>query len=185
MMDFVPPVQRVRQNDGRRGVDDGGADDVWHISMIAVLGDSPFLLGEELAHGGEVDVAAEDGDADALLRGEFLQFLHEPVPLRFVVSGRPVVVEIVEDFHPPVEFIDEPAEHSHAAEGFDGVLDAAGEDVFEKVETGVGDGDAEEDEEVFGLPLDDLPTTTIEDEVVRLLGEDLIAHPLGSAIETQ
>ena len=47
-------------------VRDGAADDVGHVPMIFFLRQAQFGIAVEAAECGEVDIAAEDGDANGV-----------------------------------------------------------------------------------------------------------------------
>jgi hypothetical protein len=64
VMHLVPLVQDVCHDFRWRCVYNGGADDVWHVSVILVLGDVQLLVGVKLSYCGEMDVTTQDCDAD-------------------------------------------------------------------------------------------------------------------------
>ena len=92
MMDFIPARQQIGDRFRRGVVRDRAADDVGHVAMIALLREPLLGVTVEAAEGGEVDVPAEDGDADVVFRGDVLQGLDEVFALMLVLARGVVVV---------------------------------------------------------------------------------------------
>lgn len=67
-------------------------DDIRHIAMIALLRERLFRITVETSQGGEMDVATEDSDADAVFRRDVLQGLNEVFALVFMLARGVVVV---------------------------------------------------------------------------------------------
>ena len=120
--------------------------------MIALLREALFGVTVEAAEGGEMDVAAEDGDADVVLRGDVLQGLDEFFALVLVLARGVVVVQIVEEVGLAVELVEEaPCDAEAFVEELDGADEGGHENLLEPGEARVGDWDAEEDDEVFDV----------------------------------
>ena len=185
-MDLVPAGQDVGDGLRRRVVGDGGADDVDDEAMVALGGDAQLGVAVEAAAGGEVDVAAEDGDAHAEIVGERLQAEDEVFALGFVVARGVVVVEVVEQVDFAVELVEEAAGDAEACvQDFDGRDERGGEERFEPGEAGVGDGDAEEEDQVLDGAGGggELGAGPLEDEVVGGGVVDLVAGSLGTRVD--
>lgn len=149
-MDLVPARQQVRHRGRGRVVRDRRTDDVDHEPVIALHGDLERRLSVEAAAGGEMDVAAEDGDADGEVEREGLQTQDEGFALSFVQARGVVVVEVVEQVDFAVEVVEEAAGDAEAlVEDLDGRHDWGGEEAFEPGEARVGDRDAQEEDEVL------------------------------------
>ena len=73
MVDLVALGEQVGDGGGRGLVGDGRADDVGHVAPVGFGGDVELGLAVEAAQGGQVDVAAEDGDAHGVLLGQALE----------------------------------------------------------------------------------------------------------------
>ena len=150
MVHFVAPRQQIGDRFGRRMVRDRAADDVGHVPMVFLLRQAQFGMAVEGAERGEVDVAAEDGDANGVFGRQLLQGEDEVFALALVLSRGVVVVQVVEEVRLAVEFVEEAACDAEAfVEEADGADEGGGEDLFEPGEAWVGDWDAEEDDEVL------------------------------------
>lgn len=150
MVDFVPPGQQIRDRFRRRMVRDGAADDVGHVPVILLLRQAQFGMAVEAAEGREMDIAAQDGDADGVFGRQRLEGEDEVFALALVLPRGVVVVQVVEQVRLAVEFVEEAACDAEAfVEEADGADERGGEDLFEPGEAWVGDRDAEEDDEVF------------------------------------
>lgn len=76
----------------RRRVDDGRRDDLDHVLRV-LLDRQPLLLRTRVEgrNGSAVDIARDERDPDVVLERDPLELLDQPVSLRLVVAGRPVV----------------------------------------------------------------------------------------------
>ena len=186
VVDLVAAGEQVGDGLGGRLVGDGGADDVDHVAGVVAGLDAQLGVGVEAADGGEVDVAAEEGDAGGVGLGEVLEALDEEAALALVLAGGVVVVEVVEEIDLAVELVEEAAGEAEAlVEEADGGDDGRAEDVLEPGEARVGDGDAEEDDQVLDVAVGggDLPLEPVEDEVVGVVVVDLVAGALGAGVD--
>ena len=66
VMHFISPRQQVSDRFRRWVIRDGAADDVGHVPMIFFLRQAQFGITVEAAEGREMDIAAENGDADGV-----------------------------------------------------------------------------------------------------------------------
>lgn len=82
-------------------------------------------------------------DPHRLRRSQLLQLFHKTFSLCFVIPSGPVVVQVVQNFHPPVELIEKPAKHAGATECFDGIQESAGQDIFKPNQSWIGDWDSQ------------------------------------------
>jgi len=64
MVDFVSPVEDVCEHVSGRCVDDCGRDDIWHVSVVTILGYSKLLVTVEATDSGEMNVTAKNGYAN-------------------------------------------------------------------------------------------------------------------------
>ena len=131
-------------------VRDRTADDVGHVPVVFLLRQAQFGMAVEAAQGGEMDVAAEDGDADGVFGRQRLEGEDQVFALALVLPRGVVVVQVVEQVGLAVEFVEEAACDAEAfVEEADGADERGGEDLFQPGEAWVGDWDAEEDDEVL------------------------------------
>src|SRR5690242_2210507 len=130
VMYFVALVEDVGHHVRWRRVDNGGRDDVRHVSGVFVLWYLELLVGVKLTYSTKMHVASKNCYTNGLRLCNVLQFFDEPIPFFFVVFGCPVIVEIVEDFNTAIEFVDEATKHASTSHSFDGVHHPACQDVF-------------------------------------------------------
>ena len=130
MVDLVSLVQHVGQQIRRRRIDNGGRDDVRHVPEVLVLGHSELGVGVELPDGREMDVSTEDGHADGPLGREVLQVLDDDLPLLLVVSGRPVIVQIIQDLDTAVKVVQRVSEQAQFAQSFDRIEQSGSEAAY-------------------------------------------------------
>jgi hypothetical protein len=92
MMDLVALIDDICHHIWRRGVDYGGRHNVWHVSVILVLGNVQFLVAVELTDSCQMNVTTKYGNAHRFGRSNMLQFLYEPIALFFMVLSCPMVI---------------------------------------------------------------------------------------------
>tara|TARA_R110002003_G_scaffold59_12_gene5315 strand:- start:12570 stop:12854 length:285 start_codon:yes stop_codon:yes gene_type:complete len=87
--------------------------------MVFVFGNIELLVGEKLSNCREVNITSKYCDAHGLGGSDMLQLPNQPISLIFVMFGSPVVVEVVQNLHAAVEFVDKVAKHTCTTHGFD------------------------------------------------------------------
>ena len=115
VVDLVAPGEQVGDGGWGRLVHDGRGHDVGDVAVVVLGGDLELRVGVEAPERGQVDVAAEDGDADRELGADALEALDQVVAFLLVRAGRVVVVEVVEEVDAAVEAVEEAAAETDAA----------------------------------------------------------------------
>ena len=64
-------------------------------------------------------ISTKDGHPHGFIGREGLELFDEPITLMFMVSRRPMIVEIVEDLDPAVELIEEGAQQAGLPDGLE------------------------------------------------------------------
>lgn len=190
VVDLVATGQQVGYR-GRRGlVDDGRGDHVGDVAVVVFRRDVELGVRVEASQGGEMDVTAEDGDADGELGRQSLEALNEPVALFLVGAGGVVVVEVVEQIDAAVEAVEKAAAETDAAvEELDGGDDWGGEDVFEPGEARIGNGHTQQENQVLQRLVrvrgsSELLLETSKNGIIRLGIVDLVPRTFGASVKT-
>ena len=127
-------------------------------------------------------VSAQNGDAHREARRQRLEPLYQRVALLLVRARRVVVVEVVEEIDAAVKLVEEAAADAEAlVEELYRAHQGALEDVFEPGKARIGDGDAEEEDEMCegaagGVGGAELVVEPREQLVVRLWVVDLVSR---------
>lgn len=132
-----------------------------------------------------MDVTREDRDADVVLAGEFLKLEDEVVAFVFMGSSAVVIVKIVGKIGFAVEFIEYRVGNSEMfVEEANGFEDGGGEEHFQPYEAGVGDGNAEHDEDVGDLWRGgEFGGKAREDGIIGFGGVDSMSGALGAGVD--
>jgi hypothetical protein len=76
MVNLVAAIQDVCKHVPGRRIDDGRGDDVWHVSIVAILRNSKVLVAVKAPDRSQMNVSTQDRDPDGPLGRQLLEFLN-------------------------------------------------------------------------------------------------------------
>ena len=186
MVDEVPSRQKI--GDSLRGwfVGDGRGNDVGHISMILFRRDVESRVRIEASEGCEMNVTPKDRYSDVVGFGECLEAEDKHFALFFVLPGRIMVVQIVEQIDLPVKMIEEAAgETKSLVEDANGTNNGGSEKIFEPLKARISNRYPEKDDQVGkGRVCCELGFSALENEVVGIRIIDLTACSFCASVDT-
>ena len=140
MMNPVPPRKKVGDSLWWWFVGDGTRNNVDHIPRISLGGKVVFRFRIKATGGGEVNVAAQNGNANGVGSGKGLQAEDQVLAFFFVLARGVVVVQVIEEVDLTVEVVEEAASQAESfVQQANGSNDGRGEKILQPDETGVGD----------------------------------------------
>ena len=93
------------------------------VAPVSLLASRPHLSSFQV-------LAPKDGYSNRLLRRQLLQLLYEIVSLSFVVFGRPMIIEVIQDFYTTIKFVEKTSEHPRSTQRFHGIHHSTRKQVF-------------------------------------------------------